>query len=65
MILFDIQHGENKFKASFNIHSIQPNTCSRIKLILEDDYEFQRHYTLSEIDFSILVVNNEENPLSG
>ncbi|CAD8207793.1 unnamed protein product [Paramecium pentaurelia] len=57
----------DKFRGKIDLRYLQVNTIYKNTLILQDDYNLQRHYQISEIEYSILLQGegcNSENIIS-
>ncbi|CAD8123319.1 unnamed protein product [Paramecium sonneborni] len=55
------------FRARIDLRYLQVNTIYKNVLILQDDYNLERNYQISEIEYSILLSGegcNSENPIS-
>ncbi|CAD8204902.1 unnamed protein product [Paramecium octaurelia] len=64
--ILDISVNE-KFRGRIDLRYLQVNTIYKNTLILQDDYDLQRHYQISEMEYSILLQGdgcNSENIIS-
>ncbi|CAK65606.1 unnamed protein product (macronuclear) [Paramecium tetraurelia] len=64
--ILDISVNE-KFRGRIDLRYLQVNTIYKNTLIFQDDYDLQRHYQISEMEYSILLQGdgcNSENIIS-